>query len=118
VLVVDDEAPVRASAGALLASLGMEVHLADGGAAGLAQARQLGDRLSLVLLDLTMPPPDGRETYAALRAWRPELPIILSSGYTDAAPGALGRDPHLGFLPKPYTLLDLRAALAERLARA
>lgn len=118
VLVVDDEAPVRASAAALLTALGLEVHVADGGAAGLARARQLGDALTLVLLDLTMPPPDGRETYAALRAWRPDLPIILSSGYTDAAPGALGRDPHLGFLAKPYTLRDLRFALAERLPEA
>ncbi|MBI3130725.1 MAG: CHASE domain-containing protein [Acidobacteria bacterium] len=113
-LVVDDEAEVRDSAATMLESLGFDVHVADGGAAGLSQARSLGSRLSLVLLDLTMPPPDGRETYATLRANSPELPIILSSGYTDAAPGALGKDPHLGFLAKPYSLKDLRASIAQR----
>ncbi|HJW33460.1 MAG TPA: CHASE domain-containing protein [Holophagaceae bacterium] len=114
-LVVDDEADVRASASALLQALGFEVLVANGGAEALAQARQAGGNLALVLLDLTMPPPDGRETYAALRAHRPELPIILNSGYSDAAPGALGQDPHLGFLSKPYSLKELRAAVAQRL---
>ncbi|HJV22043.1 MAG TPA: CHASE domain-containing protein [Holophagaceae bacterium] len=115
-LVVDDEADVRASASAMLQALGFEVLVAGGGAEGLAQARAAGEKLTLILLDLTMPPPDGRETYAALRAHRPELPIILSSGYSDAAPGALGQDPNLGFLPKPYSLKDLRASVAQRLA--
>ena len=114
-LVVDDEASVRESAEAMLAALGLEVEVAAGGAEGLALARQLGDRLAFVLLDLTMPPPDGREVYATLRAQWPTLPILLSSGYADLSPGALGKDPHLGFLAKPYTLAQLRAALAERL---
>ncbi|HJV91654.1 MAG TPA: CHASE domain-containing protein [Holophagaceae bacterium] len=115
-LVVDDEADVRASASAMLQALGFDVRVASGGAEGLAQARAAEGELTLVLLDLTMPPPDGRETYAALRAHRPELPIILSSGYADAAPGALGQDPHLGFLPKPYSLSDLKASVAQRLS--
>ncbi len=116
-IVVDDEAEVRASAAAMLECLGFEVHGAGGGAEGLAKARVHSPVLSFVLLDLTMPPPDGRETYAALRDLHPGLPIILTSGYSIGAPGALGSDPHLGFLPKPYTLRELRAAVALRLVQ-
>jgi len=69
-----------------------------------------------VLLDLMMPHQDGVATARQLRQIRPDLPIILSSGYTEEeatrqfASGDLG-----GFLQKPYTIKELVAALRTAL---
>ena len=71
----------------------------------------LTDQIALVLLDLTMPVMGGEEAFRKLRAIRPDVDIILMSGY-DEGQAMLGFDGEevSGFLKKPYT--------AERLAEA
>jgi CheY-like chemotaxis protein len=65
-----------------------------------------------VLLDLTMPDIGGEEAFAALRAVRADLPVILMTGY--AAADAAGRFPGLdGFVRKPWEPEDLVAAIAR-----
>jgi len=63
-----------------------------------------------VILDLTMPRMDGAATLQRLRRERPELPIVLSSGYTAAtAERRFAVDHGCHFLQKPYSrdaLLD------------
>jgi two-component system cell cycle sensor histidine kinase/response regulator CckA len=115
-LVVDDEAPVRASAGALLTHLGFKVEEAEDGLVALDRLAALGGACEVVILDLTMPRMDGHETLLHIRERWPQLPVILSSGYSEQAdrmnlggPGAI--------LPKPYRVADLRAALAKALAK-
>ncbi len=114
VLLVDDEAYVRTTTAEVLGLLGFQVTAVSGGTEALEQLQQ-GDPYSLVLLDLTMPPPDGMTVLRRLRVMHPDLPVILCSGYSDAAPQELGQDPHLGFLPKPFTLAELKGALKIRL---
>jgi CheY-like chemotaxis protein len=67
---------------------------------------------SCVLLDLTMPNMDGVETYSRLRAIRPDLRVILCSGYPEHAAMARFADLGLaGFLKKPYEPEELLKCL-------
>ena len=114
VLLVEDETQVRTMAQALLRRLGYEVVTAVDGVEAVEVFRRHQDWIGCVLLDLTQPRLDGWETLAALRALRPDLPVILASGYDEARAmeGAHAEQPQV-FLPKPYSLADLKAALEK-----
>jgi PAS domain S-box-containing protein len=104
VLVVDDEPWVGEVAAEFLERAGLAVRLATGGEAAVELLRSQPDSIDLVLLDLEMPGMSGAETYRALRALRPELPVVLVSGYDqDVASQRFGGGRLAGFLRKPYT---------------
>ncbi len=112
VLLVEDEVQVRTMAQAMLRRLGYEVVAAVDGVEAVEVFRRHQEWIGCVLLDLTMPRRDGWETLAALRALRPDLPVILASGYDEAQAmeGAHTEQPQV-FLHKPYSMADLKAAL-------
>ncbi|HJW09631.1 MAG TPA: response regulator [Holophagaceae bacterium] len=117
VLLVDDEAGVRQSAGALLRMLGFEVVEAQDGRDALAKLMQLPKPPALVLLDLSMPRMDGAETLERLRETHPGLPVVLCSGYD--AKQSVPRLMEMGrvlFLQKPYHLSSLQETLEQALA--
>mgnify|MGYP005839504269 CR=1 FL=1 len=73
-------------------------------------ARELGERLQLVITDIVMPVMGGRELAATLRRERPALTVLFMSGYTherEAHLSAGGGVAH--FLHKPFTLDELRS---------
>jgi two-component system cell cycle sensor histidine kinase/response regulator CckA len=114
VLVVDDEPLVRTHLRHALQSQGYEVVEADSGASALEQL--VHTQPTLVVLDMTMPDLSGIEVLAHIRELRPQLPVILASGYHDA----ILDSPALGFqafLAKPYTLAALFDAV-ERVLKA
>lgn len=117
ILVVDDEAPIRAVARRTLERHGYRVMVAANGAEAVALYAQHRKDISLVLTDMTMPVMDGPATILALRSIDPEVRIVGSSGLT--ANGNVARAVDAGvrhFVPKPYTadvmLKVLRKALA------
>jgi nitrogen-specific signal transduction histidine kinase/CheY-like chemotaxis protein len=115
ILLVDDEAPVRAMATRMVQALGFRVLTAADGREAVAIAAGAPE-LRAVLLDLTMPHMDGRETIRELRRLRPDLPVVLCSGY-DVLESA-GRFTDLAFsafLQKPFRLDDLAKALRHAL---
>ncbi|HEX7088189.1 MAG TPA: PAS domain-containing protein [Vicinamibacterales bacterium] len=117
VLVVDDEPAVRLVARRFLERWGFEVVEAENGMKAVELAGQLGDRLRLALVDLTMPYQDGRATLHALRELKAELPVVLMSGYTEqAAGGEVDRGRHVRFVQKPFTAIQLRRVVEEALA--
>ncbi len=73
--------------------------------------------VDLVLLDLTMPRMDGEETLNALRTLNPNLPVILTSGYTEpaASSGASPRGAN-GFIQKPYLFDQLSEVVRKTLS--
>ena len=110
VLVIDDEAMVRDVIGDVLRMGGYQVEDAIDGPAGLGRIRAPEARYDLVLLDLTMPGMDGVEVFVEIKKARPDLRIVVMSGYnrgsvlklfTDAVPD--------DFLEKPFHHEDLRA---------
>jgi two-component system cell cycle sensor histidine kinase/response regulator CckA len=106
VLVVDDEPAVRQAVTRVLEAGGYDVVAASGAREGLALLRD-APGVRLVLTDVRMPGESGFDLMRRVRAERPELPIILMSGYAeDLSDGAEGT----AFLQKP---LDVDALLRE-----
>lgn len=113
VLLVDDDALIRDSVPAMLVQLGHRVEVAGGGAQALAQLAG-GLEVDLVLLDLNMPVMGGVETLANIRAFRPELPAILATGYLDDPTAALlAGMTGVEVLSKPYTMPQFQAKARE-----
>lgn len=111
VLVVDDEEHVREITILALRATGLNVVGATDGLHAIALCSDAAAVFDLVLLDLTMPKMSGEETFRMLRRDRPELKVILMSGYSEQETAqrslALGA---VAFMPKPYEvehLLDL-----------
>jgi len=112
VLVVDDDEDIRAVAQGMLELLGFKTVAAADGLEAVEIHRADPERFCCVLLDATMPKLDGAATYKELARIRPDVRVILSSGYTKSDIAARFAGCGLaGFLPKPYTLEDLSAAL-------
>ena len=114
VLVVDDEHSVRRVARRVLEDRGFRVLEAGGAAEALDRIRE-GAPVHLVLTDVSMPKVSGTELASAIGALRPELPVLLMSGYSDAqrSPG-LAKD----VLQKPFTAGSLVAFVHARLRAA
>ncbi len=114
VLVIDDEEAVRRTAKASLERRGYDIVLAENGVEGIQLFRALSGKISLVLLDLTMPGPGGEEVLRQIKTIRSETKVILSSGYNEVEVIQRFTGKGLaGFLQKPYT----SAALVEKVSR-
>lgn len=114
VLVADDDAGVRAVTQAILERAGIEVVTAVDGTDAIRALQQNSDRISVVLLDYTMPGPRAPEVLRELRRIRPDVPVVLSSGYAeDDATASLGGRRLSGYLQKPYTPDTLLSLLSE-----
>jgi PAS domain S-box-containing protein len=111
VLVIDDEDLVRDVVARMIEDLGYAAVTATDGPAGLAIIDSLP--VHAVLVDLTMPRMGGVDVIKALRARRPELPIVLCSGY-DRDGRAARAD---AYLPKPFRLEALEQTLEKLLSR-
>ncbi|HWQ56526.1 MAG TPA: PAS domain S-box protein [Bryobacteraceae bacterium] len=111
VLVVDDEESVRQVAQAALERHGYTVLLANDGPDAIEVFRQMHDRISVIVLDATMPRMSGEETLREIKRIRPDVGVLLSSGYSHQEAERRFRGHELaGFIGKPYTA----AALAEK----
>ena len=115
VLLVDDEAPVRALVRAVLTRVGSSVAEASDGLEALELLRAAPEGFDIVILDMVMPRMDGPETLSALRLTHPNLPVVLSSGFSSAQLEDLPLGAHGSFLAKPYRARDLIAAVRDGL---
>lgn len=118
VLVADDEEVVRSVASMSLQRGGYQVITACDGADAVRVFSENAGQIRAVLLDMAMPILGGEEVFRALRERRPDVPILLTSGYDghDTA-GRLAGDANADFIQKPYTPNELVAKLAALLAR-
>jgi signal transduction histidine kinase len=112
VLIVDDEEIVRRTAQATLERFGYKVLVAEDGMQAVRRFRELAAGIDVVLLDVTMPVMSGEETFRELRLIRPEVKVILSSGYNEleAVRRFTGKG-LAGFVQKPYTSVRLAGAV-------
>ena len=118
VLVVDDEAIVRRAARRALEKMGQRVIEAQDGAEAVEVMAREGAGIDLVILDVVMPGMDGVEAFPRLRALRPDVPILITSGYShDGNVDELLRQGAAGFIEKPYDVDRLGANLLAVLRR-
>jgi CheY-like chemotaxis protein len=115
ILVVDDEAAVRALLDAALRQLGSMVWLAANGHEAIELYRQHGPEIGVVLLDVRMPGLDGPQTLSALQQLNAQVRCFFMSGdtgrYTAAELLGLGA---VGILSKPFRLDGILQALGPR----
>jgi PAS domain S-box-containing protein len=108
VLVVDDEELVRRAAAAALEHCGYTVITAGDGRVAAELFRKFSSRIVLVVLDLSMPVMNGEECLRIINDIRPDVPVILSSGFSEAdTVRRFGASRFAGFLQKPYTAAHL-----------
>ena len=115
VLLVEDEDAVRAFASRALANRGYEVLSAASGVEALEVMEKAG-HVDLVISDVVMPEMDGPTLLRELRARDPALKVIFISGYAEEAFARnLPPSERFSFLPKPFSLKQLVAAVSETL---
>jgi PAS domain S-box-containing protein len=115
ILLVEDEATIRRMAQRCLERIGYHVIPAESGPGALEAWDRAGGQVDLLLTDEVMPQGvSGTELSRRLRSWKPDLRVILMSGYpADIARGGGALATDLAYLAKPFTLSDL-AALVDR----
>jgi len=114
VLVVDDEEMVRTVARNILEDFGHEVLEASDGQEAVDLFSDSPSAIDAVLLDMTMPNIDGPETLRMLRHVKPQVRVLLSSGYSEQEALLLMADyDGVGFLKKPYLPGELIGKLQE-----
>jgi CheY-like chemotaxis protein len=112
ILVVEDEAGVRNLVVRRLDLLGYDSIIAEDGEEGVSVFRKRMNEIDLVMLDFKMPKMNGVEAFGELIRIKPEVNVILSSGYTEdvVMESFRGQRPG-GVLHKPYDMADLKAQL-------
>ena len=109
ILAVDDDALILVNTAAMLEDLGHEVTTAYSGHEALSALARM-NRVDLVVTDQAMPGMTGTELIAAIRWERPDLPILLATGYAELPNGEGTGIPRLN---KPFLQAHLDQAIAE-----
>jgi len=116
ILVVEDEEAVRRVIVAALRRFGFHVLAAGDGKGALAEEEAWNGEIELLITDLMLPDLTGLELADTMRDRRPELPILLMSGY---APAEVRRDRIQGrrlyFLEKPFMIDQLLSTMSQAL---
>lgn len=118
ILLVDDEAMLTRVAESMLTRLGYEVESVLSPSEAIIAFQAAPDRFDLIITDQTMPQMTGVQLAAALRQLRPDIPVILCTGFSETVDAeqahALGIN---AFLMKPLELRELGSATHEVLAQ-
>ncbi|MEI6205691.1 MAG: response regulator [Desulfuromonadales bacterium] len=119
VLIVDDEDMIRGVCLEMLTEIGFEALAAAGGEEALQIFREQADRIDLVLLDHSMPGMDGVAVFIELRKLRPDISVLLASGFSEEELAERFKGLGLnGFIQKPFSLNRLMDVLQRVLAGA
>lgn len=112
ILVADDEAIMRKTAGSILEKLGYDVVYAEDGQDAVRVFAENVEKIRATLLDLSMPKMSGKEAYIEMKKIRPDLKVLLVSGFKKDEKILevleLGVN---GFVQKPYSMLTLAQEL-------
>ncbi|SCY94056.1 PAS domain S-box-containing protein [Paracoccus tibetensis] len=112
ILMVDDDPLISMSTVDMLEDLGHDVTPAYSGAKAL-ELLQSGPLFDLLITDFSMPKMNGRQLAEAARQLRPDLPILLATGYAELPEEDALRLPRLS---KPYLQHELQAVIATALS--
>jgi DNA-binding NtrC family response regulator len=112
ILLVEDEMLIQMLAVDQLESLGFQVETAASATEAMSKIKINSD-LEAVIVDIGLPDRKGDVLIGEMRAVHPSMPIVIASGYGEAAlQKRFEDDKHVAFLAKPYATDQLKAALA------
>lgn len=116
VLLVEDEAPVRAFASRALRLRGYTVLEADSAEAALKTLEDPAVNVDIFVTDVVMPGMDGPSWVRQALETRPNVRVVFVSGYAeDCLSQSQARIPNSVFLPKPFSLSDLTDTVQQQL---
>ncbi len=118
ILLADDEKMVLDVGKKMLETLGFTVHTAVNGQEAMDKTDNKTLNFRIAILDISMPEMDGIKAMHGIRKINPDLPIVLSSGYSEddfSFTEDAGNMPD-GFLSKPFQLSDMRKKLEKLLS--
>jgi CheY-like chemotaxis protein len=100
----------------MLGQMGKRTLAAGSGAEALEIFKKEQNAIALAILDIQMPDMDGKTLFRRLKALKPELKVLISSGYDETtALEGLGADGPEGFIQKPYWINVLEEKVKELL---
>lgn len=114
VLFVDDESALARLGQEMLGRLGYQATVMTRSVEALNRVQEAPDAFDLLITDLTMPNMTGLELAKGVRRLRPDLPVILCTGYSEAAMEEIARTIGINrCLRKPLALKELAKAMRE-----
>jgi len=118
ILVIDDELMILDVTQAILEHLGYHVLVAENGREAVKIARSFDGKIHLAILDIGMPVMGGTDAYRLLMKARPEMKVIISSGYElDEPARALLSAGASAFIAKPYRAGSLGREIRKALGQ-
>jgi CheY-like chemotaxis protein len=117
ILIVDDEPVVSRTARLTLQRYGYTVLTAQNGQDAVDLFRAVASEIDLVLLDMTLPAMPGEAVFRELRAIRPSVRVLATSGYSELEAFSRFGEEIDGFIQKPYKAARLAEKVHEILAR-
>lgn len=118
ILVAEDEPPVRTIVARILRRAGYSVLEARDGAQAVETFKEHQNNVALLLLDAVMPNMSGSDALTEIRRIAPNVPAVMSSGYSDVLAANKELAPDTAFLGKPYEPDDLLRTVREQLDAA
>lgn len=117
ILLVEDEAPVRAFSASALQNKGYTVLEAESGQQALEIVKEKGNEIELIISDVIMPGINGTAMVEEVHKTYPNLPVIFISGYAEDVFDEHNKNSkEFNFLPKPYTLKQLAMKVKDVLS--
>jgi PAS domain S-box-containing protein len=114
IAIVDDEQMIREFLSLSLLEAGHRVALFEGGKQIIKAFKENHSSFDLVILDMIMPGMSGLETYQLLSEIHPEIPVLLSSGYSPKEElQAILKNTNVIYLQKPYSIGELHSAISS-----
>lgn len=118
ILIIDDESNIRSLCRDMLEPLGYNVIAAEDGNIGIQIFREMKDKIAVVILDMIMPKMGGGEVFQILKTIKPDVKVILCSGYSHngfAGIDKLIKNGAAGFIQKPFTRMTIGQAIRKAL---
>jgi CheY-like chemotaxis protein len=114
ILLVDDEEMIIEVTKEILEVLGYRVLVASGGEEAVNIYRERNGEIDLVILDMMMPAMGGKEAFEILKEIRPDIKVILASGYNiDGRPAKMLAQGCSAFIQKPFSIEGLSQKIRD-----
>ncbi len=118
ILLVDDEESIVTWTSQMLSKLGYETTCMTDSVQALERVRQNPEEFDLVLTDMTMPRMNGLELSSAVSGIRPDIPIILCTGFSEGlTDDIIQRNGIVSMIMKPMIATELALAVSRALGR-
>ena len=112
VLIVEDSTLIRMTVADMVEEIGLP-YAEAGNADEALQIIEQDPDISILLTDLGLPGMSGAQLVQQAKKLRPDLMVVIASGYSDELSGEEKRVSHAAYLQKPFTMAQLRAALDD-----